>query len=172
MAIEHTLRYWVDYIIKLSQISPIPQYMGLKSLRYHYWCPFNHESEGISIPWSNLSYFLGTTGRGAPRMHYNMKDGVNCRFPDLLWRHSSYGQVGSPSNPDLWRKRPHAFRTFTKDHRTWPSRMGKCATLLQQGRLAQCTKPHTWSYTHTHGGAGLHSVVQDWRSASFWILRK
>jgi hypothetical protein len=52
---------------------------------------------------------------------------VNCRdwtrFQDPLCRHSSYGQVGSPSNPDLWRKRPNAFRTFTKDHRTWPSRM-------------------------------------------------
>jgi hypothetical protein len=32
-------------------------------------------------------------------------------------------EVGSPSNPDLWRKLPSAFRTFTKDHRTWPSRM-------------------------------------------------
>jgi hypothetical protein len=32
-------------------------------------------------------------------------------------------QVSSPSNPDLWRKGPNAFRTFTKDHRTWPSRM-------------------------------------------------
>jgi hypothetical protein len=49
-------------------------------------------------------YFLWTTGHGAPRMHCNMKDGVNCRdwtrFPDPLWRHPSYGQVGSPSNPD------------------------------------------------------------------------
>jgi hypothetical protein len=77
-------------IITLKQISPIPQYMGLKSLRYHYWCPFNHEREGISSPRSNLSYFLGTTDRGAPRMHCNTKDGVNIRdwtrFPDPLWR--------------------------------------------------------------------------------------
>jgi hypothetical protein len=93
--------------------------MGLKLLRYHYWCPFNHESDGISSPRSNLSYFLGTSGRGAPRMHCNTKDGVNCRgwtrFPDP--------QVVSPSNPDLWRKRPNAVRTFTRDHRTWLSRM-------------------------------------------------
>jgi hypothetical protein len=89
-------------IIKLSQISPIPQYMG--SLGYHCWCPFNHESEGISSPRSNLSYLLGTTGRGASRMHCNTKDGVNSRdwtrFPDPLWRHSSYVQVGSPSSPN------------------------------------------------------------------------
>jgi hypothetical protein len=110
-----------------TKISPIPQYMGLKSLRYHYWCPFNHESEGISSPRSNLSYFLGTTCRGATRMHCNTKDGVNCqdwtRFTDPQWWHSSYGQVGSPSNPDLGRKCQSAFRTFMKDHRTWPSQM-------------------------------------------------
>jgi hypothetical protein len=35
--------------------------MGLKPLRYQYWCPFNHESERTSSPRSNLSYFLGTT---------------------------------------------------------------------------------------------------------------
>jgi hypothetical protein len=43
--------------------------MALKSLRYHCYCPFNHKSAGISIPRPNLSYFLGTTGCGAPRMH-------------------------------------------------------------------------------------------------------
>jgi hypothetical protein len=87
-----------------------------------------------SWKWRNIEYTIqfiiyvfGTAGRGAPIMHCNRKDGVNCRdwtrFPDPLWRHSPYGQVGSPSNPDLWRKRPNAFRTFRKDHRTWPSRM-------------------------------------------------
>jgi hypothetical protein len=113
--------------------------MALKSLRYHCYCPFNHKSEGISIPRPNLSYFLGSTGRGAPRMHCNMKDGVNCRdwtrFPDPLWRHPWYGQVGSPSNPDRWRKRPNVawFRALTETrerppeihevHRTWPSQL-------------------------------------------------
>jgi hypothetical protein len=51
--------------------------MASKSLRYHYGCQFNHESEGISIPHSNLSYFLGTTVRGAPRMHCS--EYLNCR---------------------------------------------------------------------------------------------
>jgi hypothetical protein len=37
------------------------------------------ESEGMSIPLSNLSYFLRTTIRGAPRMHCNTKNEVNCR---------------------------------------------------------------------------------------------
>jgi hypothetical protein len=40
-------------------------------------------------------YFLGTTVRGAPRMHCNRKDGVNCR--DSFIR-----QVGSPNNPELY----------------------------------------------------------------------
>jgi hypothetical protein len=58
----------------------------------------------FSTPGSNL-YFLGTTGRRAPSMHCNTKDGVNCRdwtrFPDLLWQEPSYGHVGSPSNSNL-----------------------------------------------------------------------
>jgi hypothetical protein len=68
--------------------------MASKSLRYHYRCQFNHETIGISIPHSNLSYILGTTVRGAPK---NALQWVNCRdwnrFPDPLWRHPSYGQV-------------------------------------------------------------------------------
>jgi hypothetical protein len=64
MAIELTSRYGADknhYLIKLSQISPIPwiYYMASKCLRYHNRCPFNHESEGISMPRSNLSLFSG-----------------------------------------------------------------------------------------------------------------
>jgi hypothetical protein len=50
----------------------------------------------------------------------------------------SYDQVGSPSNPDLWRKRPNTFRTFTKDHRTWPSRMESTATDARRPVPDQC----------------------------------
>jgi hypothetical protein len=63
MASELVSRYGVNKnhnFIKL-QI----QNIWYRNLLDHYQCQFNHESEEISIPYSNL-YFLGTTIRGDP----------------------------------------------------------------------------------------------------------
>jgi hypothetical protein len=43
------------------------------------------------------------------------------RFPDPLWRHPSYDQVGSPSNPELYGNS----RTASGDSRTTPE-LGEC----------------------------------------------
>jgi hypothetical protein len=83
-----------------------------------------------SRKWRNIEsifQFIIFFGNYRLRSSQNALQWENCqdwtRFPYPLWRHPSHGQVGSPSNPDLGRKHLNAFRTFTKDHRTWPSRM-------------------------------------------------
>jgi hypothetical protein len=47
-------------------------------VRYHYWCPFNHESEGISIPHSNLSCIFSVKPNGSKL------PGLYTRFPDPI----------------------------------------------------------------------------------------
>jgi hypothetical protein len=105
--------------------------MASKSLRYHYRCQFNHESEGISIPYVNLSYFLGNIFAELPECIAVSKlpERDWTRFPDPLWRPPRYGPnsiqcqfvppggywsdqeaevVPLRSNPELWRKLPNA----------------------------------------------------------------
>jgi hypothetical protein len=104
MAIELTTRNGVDknHFIKFHQLPIYGIEIAWISLlvSIHSWKWMNIES---TIQF--IIYFGNYRSRGAPRMHCNTKDGVNCRdwtrFPDPLWRHS-YVQVGRPSNPELY----------------------------------------------------------------------
>jgi hypothetical protein len=62
-----------------------------------------------SWKWRNIDsifQFIIFSGNYCSRSSQNALQWVNCRdwtrFPDPLWRHPSYGQVGSPSNPELY----------------------------------------------------------------------
>jgi hypothetical protein len=86
-----------------------------QSAKYHYsscWCPLKHESEGLLILHSNLSYILRTRICGAPRMYYSTKDEVNCGectpFPDPIWQNPSYHS-------------PKSSWTYPKDFQAWQS---------------------------------------------------
>jgi hypothetical protein len=111
-----------------------------------------------SWKWGNIDsifQFIIFSGNYSLRSSQNaLQQWVNCqdwtRFPDPLWRHPSYGQVSSLSNPDLWRRRPNVFRTFKKEHRTWQSRMLQLHvfTVIQRIRsLAHCSEMNTMKKT-------------------------
>jgi hypothetical protein len=66
-----------------------------------------------SWKWRNIDstcQFIIFSGNYSARSSQNALQWVNCRnrtrFPDLLWRYPSYGQVGSPSNPDCSTETP------------------------------------------------------------------
>jgi hypothetical protein len=78
---------------------------------YHYRCQFNHifwELQFAELP---------------ECIAVSKLPGLDPVSGSAIWRHPRYGQVGSPSNPELWRKLPNGLRRFTKDHRTWPNQM-------------------------------------------------
>jgi hypothetical protein len=116
MAIELASSHGVDedhYIIKPSKIARIPQYMTLL-MSIQSWKWRNIDSTCQFIIFSG-NYRLRSSQNALQHERWGKLPGWT-RFPDPLWRQPSYGQVGSPSNPELYGNS----RTASGDSRRTP----------------------------------------------------
>jgi hypothetical protein len=111
-----------------------------------------------SWKWRNIDstfQFIIFSGNYSARSSQNALQWVNCRdltrFPDPLWRHPSYGQVGSPSNPDLYGN-----SRMPSGHSRRTTELGRVECFSHE----LMANSHYYSNSYVNNVGAIHSIIK------------
>jgi hypothetical protein len=83
--------------------------------------------------------------------------GLRTQFPDPLWRHPSYGQVGSTSNPELYGN-----SRMPSGHSRRTTELGRVEWFLIRLSLFSATRHN--QYNHCHTCTNMQNIVITWKA--------